>query len=278
MGKIIWLASFPKSGNTWLRAFLHNLLRNPNEAYDINKLADFTKGDAQMAWYNLVDKRPGSEITKEEVAAMRPKIHLLMTQSRPDFVFIKTHNKLVEDRGTAMHTMEHTAGAIYVIRNPLDVTISFAHHYGLSLDDAIASMATPGLHTENTDKNCYEIYGSWSEHVRSWTLNPHRGLHVMRYEDMLASPQKAFGAVLGFLGIRVNRERLDKAIELSSFRVLQEQEKRQGFKEKTPVAEKFFREGKAGQWKSLMSEKQIDAVVAAHQEQMARFGYWPLPQ
>ena len=131
MGKIIWLASFPKSGNTWLRAFLHNLLRNPNEAYDINKLADFTKGDAQMAWYNLIDKRPGSEISKEEVAALRPKVHRLMTQSRPDSVFIKTHNKLVEDRGTAMHTMEHTAGAIYVIRNPLDVTISFAHHYGL---------------------------------------------------------------------------------------------------------------------------------------------------
>jgi hypothetical protein len=76
----------------------------------------------------------------------------------------------------------------------------------------------------------------------------------------------------------VNRERLNKAVELSSFRVLQEQEKRQGFKEKTPVADKFFREGKAGQWKSQLSQKQIDAVVAAHQEQMARFGYWPLPQ
>ncbi|MFM9844102.1 MAG: sulfotransferase domain-containing protein [Dongiaceae bacterium] len=278
MGKIIWLASFPKSGNTWLRAFLHNLLRNPNEAYDINKLADFTKGDAQMAWYNLVDKRPGSEISKEEIAALRPKIHRLMTQSRPDSVFIKTHNKLVEDRGTAMHTMEHTAGAIYVIRNPLDVTISFAHHYGLSLDDAIVSMSTPGLHTENTDKNCYEIYGSWSEHVRSWTLSAHRGLHVMRYEDMLASPHKAFAAVLGFLGLKVSRERLDKAVELSSFRVLQEQEKRQGFMEKTAVADKFFREGKAGQWKSRLSRTQIDAVVASHQEQMARFGYWPLPQ
>jgi len=95
---------------------------------------------------------------------------------------------------------------------------------------------------------------------------------------MLASPHKAFGAVLGFLGIRVARDRLDKAIELSSFRVLQEQEKRQGFKEKTAVAEKFFREGKAGQWKSLLSQKQIDTVVAAHQEQMARFGYWPLTQ
>jgi hypothetical protein len=261
-----------------LRAFLHNLLRNPSEAYDINKLTEFTKGDAQMGWYNLIDKRPGSEITKDEIAALRSKIHRLMTQSRPDSVFIKTHNKLVEDRGTAMHTMEHTAGAIYVIRNPLDVTISFSHHYGCTIDEAIKSMATPELQTENSDRFSYEIYGSWSEHVRSWTLNAHRGLHVVRYEDLLTAPQKSFSGVLNFLGLKVTQQRLDKAIELSSFRALQEQEKRQGFKEKTEVAEKFFREGKAGQWKTLLTQKQIDAVVAAHQEQMARFGYWPLPQ
>src|SRR5262245_29819158 len=278
MGKIIWLASFPKSGNTWLRAFMHNLLRNPNEPYDINKLADFTKGDAQMAWYNLIDKRPGSQITKEEVATLRPKVHRLMTQSRPDSAFIKTHNKLVEDRGTPMITMEYTAGAIYIIRNPLDVTLSFADHYGLSIDDAIKTMATPGLHTENSDKYCYEVYGSWSEHVLSWTLNAHPGLHTIRYEDMLEAPMKTFAGVLKFLGLNVNRERLDKAIKLSSFRVLQEQEKRQGFVEKTEVSERFFREGKAGQWKRQMTQGQVDAVVAAHREQMARFGYWPLPE
>jgi hypothetical protein len=85
-----------------------------------------------------------------------------MTQSRPDSVFIKTHNKLVEDRGTPMITMEHTAGAIYIIRNPLDVTLSFADHYALSIDEAIKTMATPELHTENSDKYCYEVYGSWS--------------------------------------------------------------------------------------------------------------------
>ena len=277
MGKIIWLASFPKSGNTWLRAFLHNLLRNPNEPYDINKLADFTKGDAQMAWYNLIDKRPGSEITKDEVAKLRPRIHRLMMQSRPDSVFIKTHNKLVEDRGTPMHSMEYTAGAIYVIRNPLDVTLSFANHYGLTADEAILKMATPGLHTENSERYCYEIYGTWSEHVQSWTTHTHPGLHIVRYEDMLEAPVKTFGSVLKFLGLNVSRERLDKAIKLSSFKVLQEQEKRQGFVEKTEVAERFFREGKAGQWKRELTPAQVDAVVAAHREQMARFGYFPVP-
>jgi hypothetical protein len=280
MGNIVWLASFPKSGNTWLRAFLHNLLRNPSESYDINKLIDFTKSDAQMAWYNLFDKRPGSQITKDEIAALRPMVHRQMTRSSNDSVFIKTHSMLVEDRGTAMHTMQYTAGAIYVIRNPLDVTISFAHHFGVPLDEAIKAMATPGLHTENSDTYSYEVFGSWSENVRSWTLNAHRGLHVVRYEDLLADPHGAFGAVLRFLGLHVTvtRSRLEKAIEQSSFRVLQEQEQRQGFKEKTDKAEKFFREGKAGQWKTQLSQQQVDMVVAAHQNQMARFGYWPLPQ
>jgi hypothetical protein len=277
MGKIIWLASFPKSGNTWLRAFLHNLLRNPDESYDINKLADFSKGDAQMGWYNILDSRPGSEITKEEIAALRPKIHEGMTRIRQDSLFVKTHNAMVEDHGTPMITMACTAGAIYVIRNPLDVAISFSHHYGVTIDEAIKRMATPGLGTENTDKHCYEVYGSWSQHVRSWTLNPHRGLHIVRYEDMLDSPNKTFGGVVAFLGLTVTRDRLNSAIRRSSFRVLQEQEKRQGFVEKSEAAERFFREGKSGQWKKLLTKEQVESVVAAHQDQMARFGYWPLP-
>ena len=74
MGKLIWLASYPKSGNTWLRAFLHNLMRNPDEAYDINRLTDFTLSDAQMRWYQLFDPRPGPQISKEEVAALRSEL------------------------------------------------------------------------------------------------------------------------------------------------------------------------------------------------------------
>jgi hypothetical protein len=277
MGKLIWLASYPKSGNTWLRAFLHNLMRNPEEAYDINRLTDFTLSDAQIRWYQLFDPRPGPQISKEEVAALRPKVHEAMMRSHPDSVFVKTHNALVEDRGTPMITMACTAGAIYVIRNPLDVVISYSHHYGLTLDDAIKAMATPGLQSENEEVYCYERYGSWSEHVMSWTGRPSPGLHVVRYEDMLSSPHKTFAGILAFLGLKVARERLEKAMKLSSFRVLREQEKRHGFIERTANAQWFFREGKAGQWRKVLTPAQIDAMTSAHREQMARFGYWPLP-
>ena len=276
MGKLVWLASYPKSGNTWLRAFLHNLMRNPNEPYDINRLTDFTLSDAQMRWYQLFDPRPGPEISKEEVAALRPRVHEAMTRAHPDTIFVKTHNALVEDRGVPLITMEYTAGAIYVIRNPLDVAISSADHYGVTIDKAINAMATPGHQSENQERFCYERYGSWSEHVMSWTHRPTPGLHVIRYEDMLSSPHRTFGGVTNFLGLKTTRDRLDKAINLSSFKVLREQEKRQGFRERTASSQWFFREGKAGQWRKTLTAQQIEKITTVHHEQMARFGYWPV--
>ena len=68
--RLVWLASYPKSGNTWLRAFLHNLLRNPQEGYDINKLGDFTFGESAYGWYRRFDERPLEAYTDAEVAAL----------------------------------------------------------------------------------------------------------------------------------------------------------------------------------------------------------------
>ena len=63
MGKILWLASYPRSGNTWLRAFLHNLFRNSAEPYDINRLQDFTLIDSDARWYRMLDPRSPTELT-----------------------------------------------------------------------------------------------------------------------------------------------------------------------------------------------------------------------
>ena len=276
MGAIIWLASYPKSGNTWLRAFLHNLLRNPPDAYDINKLGDFTLGESSYAWYRRLGERPVEPFTDAEVAALRPKVHRHLTTVAPDSVFVKTHSAVMEDHGVPTVTLEVTAGAIYVVRNPLDVTISWAHHMGRSLDAAIDYMAKPRAQIDASEKNVHVPLGSWSEHVESWTAKPNKALHVVRYEDMLMKPQTAFTGVVRFLGLKAPRERLERAIARSSFRVLQEQERQYGFMEKSEFAERFFREGKSGQWRKLLTPAQIDRVVTAHAPQMKRFGYLPL--
>ena len=275
MGKIVWLASYPKSGNTWLRAFLHNLLRDVDEPYDINRLSDFTLGDAQAAWFQVFDSRPIEQWSKEEVAAMRPRVHESMTKAFPDSVFVKTHNALVEDRGHPMITMALTAGAIYVIRNPLDVVISHSHHYGLTVDQSIFVLNRPDVEGETEGRYVYEGHGSWSQHVASWTSVPNPSLLVVRYEDMAEGPHEAFGRVTAFLGLRPSRKRLHKAIKLSSFKQLREMEERHGFRERTLKAGRFFRVGRPGQWRDALTAAQIDAVVDANREMMSRFGYLP---
>jgi Sulfotransferase domain len=276
MGKIIWLASYPKSGNTWLRAFLHNLLRNPQEGYDINKLDDFTLGESAYGWYRRFDERPLEAYTDAEVAALRPKVHRYLTTLFPDSIFAKTHCAVMEDHGFPTVTFEVTAGAIYVVRNPLDVAISYAHHLGASLDDTIGYMAKARAQVPASNNHVHELLGSWSEHVESWTAKPSKALHIVRYEDMLVKPQTAFSGIVRFLGLKVPRNRLESAIARSSFRVLQEQERRHGFKEKGEFADRFFREGKSGQWRKVITPAQVDRVVTAHSQQMERFGYLPL--
>lgn len=277
MGKILWLASYPKSGNTWLRVFLHNLFRDPNEPYDINKLHEFCSADSVSAWYEQMAGRKATELSEQEVASLRPKVHEALTRIHPDTVFVKTHNALIVSHGTEMITMAQTAGAIYVVRNPLDVALSYADHYGLDIDTAIEALNLPGQAMTNTERHVYQVFGSWSENVKSWTGNPHPALHVMRYEDMTDRPLETFGAVAAFLGLRPTRERLQRAIDNSSFGELQKQEAARGFEERSEKAEKFFRKGQSGQWREVLTPAQVDRLVAAHEEQMRRFGYWPLP-
>jgi hypothetical protein len=275
MGGIVWLASYPKSGNTWVRAFLHNFMRDPDRSYDINRLADLTAGDSQIHWYQEIINKPGADYTEEEVQRMRPQVHRRLSRISPDTIVVKTHNALMEDDGHPLITMEVTAGAIYVVRNPLDVAVSYSHHLGISIDRIIERMNTMGATIPGNDQNVYELQGSWSENVETWTDPPNPRIHVVRYEDMLQAPLRAFAAMVAFLGIAASRQRIEKAVKLSSFRVLQEQERRQGFRERPPQAKSFFREGKAGQWHKALRQEQVAALVAVHRTQMARFGYVP---
>lgn len=274
MGKIIWLASYPKSGNTWLRAFIHNLLRNPPEPFDINELTRFAMHDSDAHRFRAFDSRPATSWSKAEVAALRPRVHEKLTQAFPDLVFVKTHNALVMDRDAPMISMEHTAGAIYIVRNPLDIVFSLADHNGETLDEAIDELARP-METENRSDAVYERRDTWSAHVASWTGNPHPALHVVRYEDALTEPFKVFSGIARFLGLDPPPARIEKAIKFSSFETLRDQEDKKGFKERTAHQKNFFRAGKAGAWRDVLSADQVARVVASHREQMARFSYLP---
>lgn len=274
MGAIIWLASYPKSGNTWMRVFLHNLLRNPKEPAGINSLNQFCLGEDNAALYNQLDPRPLSSLTAADVMALRPKVHELLTKASSDSVFVKTHNLLGEAEGRPLVNLDCTAGVIYLVRNPLDVAISYAHHFGVGINEAIEQLNFPGAGTPTTDLTARQYYGTWSMHVASWTQVPLPARHVVRYEDMIEMPLETFAAVAKFLGLEPPPDRLQRAVTHSSFEKLQSQEDEIGFVERSQYS-RFFRSGRIGQWRENMSEDQIRQVISDHREQMERFGYVP---
>jgi len=275
MGKIIWLASYPKSGNTWLRAFLHNLLQGPRPDFDINRIADFGTEDSLMRWFRPLDARPWQEWSPQDIAAMRRPAQEAICAWRQEDIFVKTHNALVNCNGHPLIHPDLSKGAIYVVRNPLDVAVSLAGNENWPADKAIDFLANPTAGAGTDARAVYELRASWSIHVASWTQKPSARLHVVRYEDMLARSRETFGAVMKFLGLERLDPRLQAAIDASSFDVLRRLEEAQGFKEKSAHAERFFRVGQAGQWREGLSGAQVERLVGAHKAQMRRFGYWP---
>ena len=274
MGAIIWLASYPKSGNTWMRAFLHNLLTNSQEPVDINALHHFTLGEGSARYYRHFDPRPLTSLSEREVMALRPKVHELLTQAFPDSVFVKTHHFLGEIEGLPLISMDHTAGAIYMVRNPLDVVVSSANHFGVAIDQTIEELGNTGTGDKPSDRNARQYYGSWSLNVSSWTQNAVPALHVARYEDLHEQPFETFAGVARFLGLNPPKERLERAITNSSFGALKAQEEEHGFVERTEHS-RFFREGRVGVWRAALTEQQVTQIVSDHREEMERFGYVP---
>ncbi|HUD53379.1 sulfotransferase domain-containing protein [Parvibaculum sp.] len=275
MGGIVWLASFPKSGNTWVRHFLHSILRGGREPHDINKMDTLTVGDASANWYLPLLGKPLEQCTDAEVARVRPQVARSIAARAEGLVFVKTHNALVTHLGVPMIEGAVTAGIVYIVRNPLDVVISLANFQSASVDTAIDQIIRRGSIGPTNERFAYQYFGSWAEHVESWTRRPMRQLHVMRYEDMLEKPAETFGTLAQFLLLKPSASELKRAIDASSFERLQKEEDERGFIERPQTAERFFREGRSGQWKELLTSVQIRRVIDALRPQMERFGYLP---
>jgi len=276
MSGILWLASYPKSGNTWLRSYLQNLLTDAKTPGGIENITQFTKGDAQRHLFQHVSDKPVDDMTAEEIAALRLAAHGALAQSSPDTVMVKTHCYLGEYCGYPQISMKYTSGTIYIIRNPLDVCISMAPHFGIGIDEAIDWMADSSFDGGGGEEEVPYHISSWSTHVSSWTATgASAALHIVRYEDMLYKSLPTFKGVAKFLGLKLPAERIKRAIKFSSFSQLRKQEDKSGFVETSVHADRFFRVGKAGQWKSVLSKDQIDKVVESHHEIMEKFKYLP---
>jgi Sulfotransferase domain len=275
--KAIWIASYPKSGNTWLRIVIHNLLRElagTDGVQDINKLSKWSTTEVRKKDFMRRLGKSVQDASEAEIAATRRLVQADLVQDRERPVFIKTHNAVANVEGFPTINFDVTWAAIYVVRNPLDVAISYAHHSAMPIDEVIDSMADTGaMGGGANDRRVYEFMSSWSFHVASWISVPHRPVLIMRYEDMLATPERSFGRLATFLRLKLSTEQLRRSIEKSSFDELARQEAQHGFVERPKKSERFFRSGRAGQWKEVLSPRQVQAITTAHAPMMMRCGY-----
>jgi hypothetical protein len=256
---------------------LHVLYRvivgNPPDEIKLDTLKELTGSDREAHLYAKYLSGPVTDVDPHEIAFARPKVQADIVQTNKSPVLIKTHNARIEDGGAPLINTEVSAGAIYVIRNPLDVALSFARFQATSIDQAITNIADEDFGIGTTPDAVYYLTTSWSEHVESWTAEPDPLTHVVRYEDMIEKPIETFSAMANHILMPHSREQLQQAIELASFGRLQQAEKKTGYKDKPKDGGLFFREGRSGQWRETLTPAQVDRIISDHGEQMRRFGY-----
>jgi hypothetical protein len=274
---IVWLASYPKSGNTWFRAFLTALNLGEKDFLDINHLYDSTIASSR----ELFDELAGvysSDLSMDEIDQLRPKIYHQSALEADDLIYHKVHDAwTLTKNGEPLFALEITRAVIYIIRNPLDVAVSFSHHLGVSIDRTIEFMNNIDYsfcsRNDRLQLQFRQKLLSWSGHVKSWTEQSRLPIMVIRYEDMKENPVNTFSKAFSFLGINTTPEKIAEAVNISSFENLKKQEEEKGFLEKSIRSNAFFRKGIAGAWKEVLSDEQAQKIMSHHGDVMRQFNY-----
>lgn len=273
MTNIIWLASYPKSGNTWLRAFLLNYMKDPEAPPTLSDLTEFAISDMRAGPFEESIGKSIDGMPLNELLANRLKFHAHIAKVHEGSALVKTHSNFrLSDRSLAIN-LEVTRSAIYVVRNPLDMIVSFADHYGCGIDGAIAASASTNHHI-GSDAGRVPLYvGTWSSHVAGWLSPSELPRLLLRYEDISRDATRAFRQVVQFLKLELDEDRLQRAIERATFNSLKSMEYSEGFAEKSPNSETFFRSGRIGGWQSKLSKKQVSEIIKLHGPVMKKLGY-----
>jgi hypothetical protein len=292
----VWLASYPKSGNTWFRMVVANLLAAGDEPVDINLLPERAEIASARAPFDNVLLVDSALLTHDEVDRMRPMLHrFLAAESDEEFAdpqhrreavdridpgapLVKTHDGYTKtDRGEPLlGGAEAARGAILVVRDPRDVALSLANHLAVEIDAAIAFMAdgtSSFFGSVNTvSHQLRQRLLGWSAWHASWLEQSDLPVHLVRYEEMKADPVAALAAALAFAGQSVDRAKLAKAVDLARFDRLQAREAQSGFRE-APVGRQFFRQGESGGWRRALGAARAARIVGDHGAMMERLGY-----
>lgn len=276
MSGFFWLASYPKSGNTWMRIFLESLLTG-GKTPDINKLTSGISNAASRDLFDRVLDIESSELTGEEILDARPDQFAIEASEAHAPLYRKVHDAWrFTPSGAPLFPPGLTLGALHLVRDPRDVALSLASYMNWSVDRAISFMANPEAELESPNSRITPLLVqkvcSWSMHAESWLEAPVPKL-LLRYEDMLSDPVASFAKAALFLRIDTRSETIEVAVEAVHFDRLVKLEEADGFAEKPPGAERFFRKGIAGDWRGSLSKEQVARIEADHGTLMKKLGY-----
>ena len=258
---IIWLASYPKSGNTWVRSFLSAYYFTDDGQFDFSLLEKFN----QFPSKDFVNKNLKSP--NEIVRYWHPVQEDILKNKK--IRFLKTHNALIELGNTKFTTPKYTLGVIYILRDPRNMITSLKNHTDISYDEAlnfITNDETILYDTKVNDFDATHYISSWRMHYKSWLLNKVFKKFIIKYEDLENNTEQVFNNLILFLnslirnGQGIDKSKLQNAIKTTSFENLQSKEIKGEFLEnvtslKTNKKVKFFNLGSKNKWEKILPEK-----------------------
>jgi aryl sulfotransferase len=276
-GNIVWLASFPKSGNTWLRAMISALLHPEHKLDDLNSIG----GGRELVERQFLDDICGIDTANLPYDRLLPYIRQMRLAVSAGAVspwFSKTHDRFgYTADGEALFPAAATRLAILITRNPCDIAVSLAAHYSSSLDAAVERVCDPAYSLNLSAEKGSELLpvhiGDWSSFNKSWLDQAELPLLLLRYEDMVADPAAAIGSVAHAAGIVAEEAAIQGALAATAFDRLRSLEESIGFAEKPFGMKRFFRSGRAGQWRELLNAEQVDRIISCHHSMISRLGY-----
>ncbi|MBS56998.1 MAG: hypothetical protein CMP16_03890 [Rickettsiales bacterium] len=276
--KIIWISSYPKSGNTWMRYLISNYFFNKDDGFDekiINNINNFPKD----AFFHPFIKKEEifSNIYSSPPYWIKAQENI---ETSTGNIFLKTHNSMCQLNNDSFTNEDLTSAVILIVRDPRDVVISYSNFTGETIDQNIKFMTSKKLvHRIDRNRGNYvpEFIGSWKFNYLSWKKSlPNTPKIIVRYEDLLNNPNREFEKVIRFLSLilnfRIDPEQIKLSVNLSDFKTLQSYEKNNGFFESSKHGV-FFREGKTQQWKKKLNNRQIKLLEKTFYEEMKELKY-----
>ena len=243
---------------------------------DINNLNLVSHAAARIYFDRMLDI-DSAYLTFDEITSARPELFELEAREAHAPLFRKVHDAWITTRtGEPLFPPKLTLGAIYIVRDPRDVAVSNAHHESKPVDWVIERMSNPldmmEMSAQRVSVKLPQKVDSWSAHVESWLSAPIRH-HLLKYEEMLADPLVSFGAAARFLGFDTAPEKIASAVDAVRFDRLRSAEDKDGFRERQPGMDRFFRRGVAGGWRDSLTLAQVKRIEADHGLMMRKLGY-----